>query len=1080
MIRCLPATVRPAVLWRRGLRRTLLIFCLFVSGWPLLTANAANVSDKATNSAETGIAPEPRLEPAPVPTPETANTKAKATAPADAKEGTPTLPVETAPAIPDGVQDMAAYHTSVRQHVEADPALAAAYLVFWSELKGGAAVHPDPADAAATARYFEELTALASTVSTEIGRQYGKDHKRFLVADVVKKTVATLSTRATVKLPGAKVDTKALAVSPEAERLLTNLDVLTRPKTTSEGRYRFSGTLRAVSFIGSSAEVWNLCKAVQACVNAHDKLFAPAMAGLSLIADAKRRLEGDLVVAESDLWKTMQPIASDMDAQLSQATTAEARDAVLKAAAAAHWKTVMQELPVTAGVKPPTTGQLPPDGTRLDALFSLGLAGAELAGVDKLANAFAIARKPALDFATLAAQGATSSSLLTSIAGVALVVAGVQAISLLDGDDAADQLASAQMRELITTLDARTYGALRDAASEQLLAINALDSRIAELGLALDVVKTDVARLESAGRKRIASNWQSETAKRWTAFDSENERCFSLRRRDPETQRLPRSDFRWCEERFLQGATQKARYANKSSEYAMDPRFADAADRDYPFHAHWPLLLTTGGMDQKQALGMSDPLEWQQYSAALLRLYREHPASPVEHAGRVETLQTLSAAGQRLHTQLQGLVLDPGKTTPAFRSTLHAQAFDEYLQALSSLAAHVEQLDDPAVHDFGKRMTAGFYQMPPAAGAKHTAIENALRRSVLGESGLKTCDGAEPSGFLPNRDRLTAEARRFFGSPITAGEVSAVWNRELINRLALDVDSLAGSIPAPWLWASLAELGSIEVCITRLRPESLSFTREGGSEKDTLKGSVILAADLEVRFLPHEDTAKTLGLKSGESLLLSQQTGGRACTFAYRNDEDGCSRAQCLADIAPTLWGTEERLANKTVRCSEEPLRTQLARAPKAAATGLEAKAEALAPLYWSVHAERIARIEADVLRSDQFIDASSAWLKYYALAGVTLGPWPEPAEFLADLFAADSSLAPREVVRTMLRRHVGSGTVMKPLRTQLDEVLGKVQARGKDLIDSGAVSALPHLAAIEDMLDRVELLEGFYATSTR
>jgi hypothetical protein len=1097
VIRSLPAALR-----RGGVTRVLVLFLLSASCMP--AGMTGEPEQPVSPGEEAPATADPPAEAAATPPdapgsaepagePEGQGTSAAETVNAPVAEAVPEPLAETAGAVPVSpeaavppapgrVEDMAAYLASVRQHVEDDPSLASAYLVFWSELKAGSATDPDSGNAAESARYFEELAALATTVSTEVGRHYGKDHRRALAADVVKRVVATLSSRGTGEpvVPGrsSKHADRTASGSPAAERLLANLDVLTRPGTTSEGRYRFAGTLRSVASIGASAEVWNLCRAIPACVKAHDGLFAPAMAGLSIIADSKRRLSGDVQVADSGFWKHLQPIAAGMDADTGMAPVPAARQAALKAAAAAHWNAVMQELPLMAGMKPPAEGQTVPEPGRLDALFALGLAGAEIAGADKLANAFQVARRPALDFASLAAKGAAGSALLTSMAGAALVVAGVQAIALLDGDDAIDRQASAQMRELITTLDARTYGALRDAASEQMLAINALDARIAGLGLALDVVKTDVARLESAGRRRIASNWQSETAQRWTAFDSENQRCFSLRRRDPQTQRLSRADFRWCEERFLQGATQKARYANKSSEYAMDPRFIEAADRDYPFHAHWPMLLASAGLDQKQALALPDPVEWQQYAAALLRLYRDHPAQASERAGRLEALRVLAAAGARLHGHLRNLLLEGTGGAPAFRGSLHRRALDDYLAQLARLAGRVEKLDDPATHGFGKRMTAPLDQAPPEGGARRTAIESALRRSVIGDSGLRTCAGAPPEAFMPNHDRVTAEARRFFGSPVTAGEVAAVWNRELVNHLSLEVESLTASIPAPWLWAALAKLGSIDACLSRMRPESLSFTREEGPGEDTLKGSVIVAADLEIRFLPHEDTARTLGMDPGASLLLGQQSGGRACTFGYRNDDEGCSRAQCLADIAPTIWGTDKRLVARQVSCNEEPLRIQLAREPDRPVPGLEAKTEALAPLYWSGHAERIARIEADVLRSDEFIDASGAWLRYYALAGVTLGPWPEPAEFLADLFAVESALAPREVVRTMLRRHVGREAVIKPLREQLDDVFSQVESRGRELVDTGAVQALPHLAALEDTLGRIGLLEGLYAGS--
>lgn len=176
-------------------------------------------------------------------------------APVDAVvEASLEAPVVVTPG-PASMEDMAAYLGSVRHHVENDPALAAAYLVFWSELKAGTASRPDSADSDGTARYFEEIAALATTVSSEVRRQYGKEDQKFLAADVVKRTVATLSSKVNGSRQGAQPGATTLAVSPQAERLLANLDVLTRPNATAEGRYRFAGTLRTVASVGSSAEV---------------------------------------------------------------------------------------------------------------------------------------------------------------------------------------------------------------------------------------------------------------------------------------------------------------------------------------------------------------------------------------------------------------------------------------------------------------------------------------------------------------------------------------------------------------------------------------------------------------------------------------------------------------------------------------------------------------------------------------------------------------------------------------------------------------------------------------------------------
>lgn len=291
---------------------------------------------------------------------------------------------------------------------------------------------------------------------------------------------------------------------------------------------------------------------------------------------------------------------------------------------------------------------------------------------------------------------------------------------------------------------------------------------------------------------------------------------------------------------------------------------------------------------------------------------------------------------------LSGSATNGSGRGPVFRADVHRQALEDYVATLTRLAERVETLDDPDAHPFGKRMTAGLDQPVAKSGSRRGALENQLRRSIVGASGLKTCSEAPPDAFLPNKDRITAEARRLFGSPVKPDEVAVAWNREQINRLSLDADLLLGAIPAPWLWAFSAGLGSVEACLARLRPETLSFTREPGPEDETLLGNVVIGADLEVRFVPGKEGAKALGIERGSHILVAQQTGGRACTFGYRNDDEGCSRAQCLVDIAPTLWGTDRRLTARHVSCGEVPLREQLVSSAAAHPPELQALSERL------------------------------------------------------------------------------------------------------------------------------------------
>ena len=981
--------------------------------------------------------------------------------------GAPTTDLADAP-IPERMEDMAAYLAAVRTHIETSPDLAAAYLVFWSELKAGVPVHAAPRGENAVDPYAS-LVTLARQVSKEVKQQHRPDSVESFVSDVLQRTLTTLAQAPQQPARGKADHTTSIDA---AEHILANLDTVTTPRRNSEGRYEFTGSLRTATAIGSSAEVWNLCKAIRACVKAHDQLFAPAMQGISLIADVKKRLNSDAALADSPLWLNMQPIAQSIDAQTGKSSTLAERNAALRRSSQAQWHAVLKDLPVVAGMEKPELKDdaVSPDRSRLDALFTLGLAGAELTGNKQLAQAFSITRSPALEFASLASQGALAGSFATSIAGVALLVVGVQALSLLDGGDQETREASAELRTFIAALDARTYSAITVARNEQLLAINAVDSRVASLGLSLDVVKTDIARLETASRRRVAAAFETDTARRWSDFDAANDRCFSLRHRDAKTNRLSPSDFRRCEDRFLQGATIKARYSNRSSEYSQDARFIMAADANFPFHQHYPLLLTQGGLDSRRALALPDPIEWQQNVAALLRLYREQPVQSGEQLKRKETLTALEQAGERLRDALEALIVQVDKSgRVSFRKSLHEQALASYLASLRKLADRVNKLDDPATHPFGKRLTLGLDQ-PLPDGAKRTAIDAQLSRLALEDGALQVCPDVQTQAFLPQQERVVAEARRFFGSPITAEEMAAAWNRDMVDELQLQLDDLASIVPLPYLWASLDGLGTLQICVARFRPETAAFTREEGPQRDTLRGSVIVGADIEVRYTPTQPLNNDKSIDGDQPILLARYSAGRACTFGYRNDEMGCSRATCLKSIASTLWGTDKRLTEKHVSCEEDPIRTRLAASPRTGGTDSDQWIEKLEQDYWQRQGERRTRIEADALRSDEFEAASLQFLQYYALTGVALGAYPETARLLEDLFAEGGKLTPRGALRVFVTQRKPAAEQLKTLREGISHVLVLVSERGEELQDQGLRARLPPLEALADMQARVQL----------
>ncbi|MFM8353623.1 MAG: hypothetical protein ACKOBM_01790, partial [Gammaproteobacteria bacterium] len=664
-----------------------------------------------------------------------------------------------------------------------------------------------------------------------------------------------------------------------------------------------------------------------------------------------------------------------------------------------------------------------------------------------------------------------------------LLFAGVQALALFGAAD--EPTAPAELQRLVDQLGRAEQATLASQGSAQLAATNAVDTRMATLGAAIDVVRTDVARLESASRQRTGSAYQTSAARRWTEFDAHNERCFGARYRDPQTGRLRAADFRRCEDAFLQGAVRRSVYANRSSEYVLDARFIEPGDPRFPFHDHYPLLARRAGLDTRSTLALPDPLDWQQHATALLALYQAHPAKPDERARRLDALRAVDAAGQRIRGVLAGLVLGTGPDGGLrFRGDLNQSALNAYRDSLSALIERLRVLDDPALHPYGKRITEGLDQ-PPPTGLKRVAAEALLAGVTMEptpnpvaqapQAGLATCYDVPANAFEPVAERLTAEARRFFGEPVTVAETRAAWNRTSIDDLALALPSRVQLLPSPWLWAALEGLGRIDVCLARFRPESIMFTREPGALPETLAGSALFGAELEVRFIP--DVAR-VPLLADTPIVVARQRAERACAFSYRPDPEPtaapCSRAGCLTAVAPTLWtGTSAAGA----QCDGERMQAQLTpdvTPPAPVDPRTDPMVAALTAAWQQSLGPRRQQLEDALMRSTEYETAAALYLEYYALSGVTLGT--RDTEVLGGMFGGTSPLGPTDVIRLITVAGRTPTDAQNVVQQRLTAIAADLARRGAAIEAAGQLPAYPQLQNLDATLSRITLATAVYA----
>jgi hypothetical protein len=121
------------------------------------------------------------------------------------------------------------------------------------------------------------------------------------------------------------------------------------------------------------------------------------------------------------------------------------------------------------------------------------------------------------------------------------------------------------------------------------------------------------------------------------------------------------------------------------------------------------------------------------------------------------------------------------------------------------------------------------------------------------------------------------------------------------------------------------------------------------------------------------------------------------------------------------------------------------------------------------------ARLTADARRSSEFETASANYLRYFALAGLTLGAWPDPSQPLAPLFTDDDPLSPRAIVAAMVDQRVPQQALEADLERWRAQVLTAVTKRGREVAADGALYRLPHYSGLRETLGRVDLALAAY-----
>jgi hypothetical protein len=151
--------------------------------------------------------------------------------------------------------DASGYLGALQAHVEPNPALATAYLAFWSAVADSRT--PDLSDIGEDR--WPAIIDATGRVAGAVRDRYGANSTRYRLLDTVQIAAGALA---------------AGDAGGRTEALLRLIDRQIAPRIQAGARYSHGGTLADKAPLGSATALWQRCRASPACVAAHDALLA--------------------------------------------------------------------------------------------------------------------------------------------------------------------------------------------------------------------------------------------------------------------------------------------------------------------------------------------------------------------------------------------------------------------------------------------------------------------------------------------------------------------------------------------------------------------------------------------------------------------------------------------------------------------------------------------------------------------------------------------------------------------------------------------------------------------------------------
>ena len=626
------------------------------------------------------------------------------------------------------------------------------------------------------------------------------------------------------------------------------------------------------------------------------------------------------------------------------------------------------------------------DIANLAAGFDIAYSVAFIAGDYRTAEAAATLGSSVVKMAEVFSDESSSDLMITAASGN-FVVAAIQVVGILSSSGPSDTevilAALNAISEQIQSVHKDLTRGFATTNARLLVYTNQLQYGIDTLSANLELVRDNVNWLSESQYKNELTRARIQVQAEKSRIGKWINRCIS-----DDTTKLNSLGpllFEQCENAFYAFATTEARYGDK-----LIPRLpimtTSSTDLDsFVAHAYLPNLYHLANIDEHIIWESVDPRYWENGADSLIRLYQQNPTlNPQESMRRGQKLAYVRDVGREAEAIFREIAQVSSNVNGVWLGKLLDRSLAEYELSLNRVVDKIEEVVD--VGDPHGNKAVQRLDSKPSAGQRYAAMEAILSGSEVEIPIISSCEFSEDKSFALDDSDLTLAG-------IYENNVQPFWNDRSLwrvgwSRKAVDSRKFGSPqfvelSPGRVIWARLAGLGDLSLCLEEYRPTMVHF-KDSRYSKWNYKADYLIEGTVAVVFTPNESFA---GLDDSivkdENIVVARWTGAVDCkNKAYRRETSGYDGQRRLTSVMKNGHFSWERSVGD---CTNSPMKKSLAAVPVESE-----ESESLFAAIESVYGEQAEKVRTALLSSiassSELRRAREIYARHLVLQSLTVG----------------------------------------------------------------------------------------------